>query len=87
MGHAPLDVLARSAESNTEAAGVRVRNMRDLLELSKKTAESEESYLNFRTLHGTTLNGYDGIRNPSTTWGLALLTEQIRDLVIAKDGK
>jgi len=87
VGHAPLGVLARSAEDNTEAAGVRVRTLRDLLELSKKTAESEESYLNFRKLHGSTSNGYDGIRNPSTTWGLALLTEWIRDQVIAADGK
>jgi hypothetical protein len=87
MGHAPLEVLARSAENNTEAAGVRVHTMADLLEISKKTADSPESYLNFRKQHGSISNGYDGIRNPSTTWGLALLTEWIRDQVIAAEDK
>jgi hypothetical protein len=81
VAHAPLADIARYAENNTEAKGVRVRTLRDLLELAKKTADSKESFTNFKAIYGDGPN-YDGIRNPSTTWGLALLARWIRDRVI-----
>ncbi|NLF25912.1 MAG: hypothetical protein GX589_09690 [Deltaproteobacteria bacterium] len=84
VAHAPLDKIEATAEENSEAKGMRVKSLGELLQLSKQSSASVESYQNFKRLHSDR-HGSDGIRNPSTTWGLRLLTEWLRDKVIEAD--
>lgn len=84
VAHGPLKDISHLAKENEEAKGIRVKTLGEMLELSKKTAESEDTYTNFKK-HHTDRHGSDGVRNPSTTWGLKLLAGWIKGLVIASD--
>ena len=84
VAHGPLKDISLLAKENEEAKGIRVKTFGEMLELSKKTAESDDTYTNFKD-HHTDRHGSDGVRNPSTTWGLKLLAGWIKGLVIASD--
>jgi len=84
VAHGPVGKIAVLATDNSEAQGIRVKSLKELLTLSLQTGESRDTYLNFKN-HHTDRHGSDGIRNPSTTWGLALLAGWLTDKVIALD--
>jgi len=82
--HAPLSEIATLAKDNEEAKGVRIKTLKEMLELSYRTTDSIETFQNFKGYYQDR-HGSDGVRNPSTTWGLALLTGWLKSLVIAAD--
>lgn len=82
--HAPLTEISALAKDNEEAKGVRVKTLKEMLALSYMTTDSAETFRNFKEYYQDR-HGSDGVRNPSTTWGLALLTGWLKDLVIAAD--
>jgi hypothetical protein len=84
IAHGPLSKITESATNNSEAVGMRVRSIGELLTLSKKTSESPEAFQDFRKRFPES-NGEDGIRNPSTTWGLGLLARWLMGKVIEAD--
>lgn len=84
LAHGNLSRIEALAVDTVEAAGIRVKTLGELLEISLRTAESEEAFRNFRKVHGTE-GAYDGIRNPSATWGLQQLAQNLKYKVIASD--
>jgi len=84
VAHAPLSEISALAKDNEEAKGVRVKSLKEMLELSYRTTDSVDTFKNFKNYYHDR-HGSDGVRNPSTTWGLALLTGWLKNLVIAAD--
>jgi hypothetical protein len=82
--HGPLAEIEKVATTNSEANGMRVKSLGELLDLSRKTTQSAETFSNFKN-HHTDRHGTDGIRNPSTTWGLGLLASWLKEKIIAAD--
>ena len=84
VAHGPIETIELHATDNAEAKGIRVKSLGELLELSKKTAESAATYSNFKNFYEDR-HGTDGVRNPSTTWGLSLLATWLMEKVVALD--
>jgi hypothetical protein len=84
VAHGPIETIELHATDNAEAKGIRVKSLGELLELSKQTAESAATYSNFKNFYRDR-HGTDGVRNPSTTWGLSLLATWLRENVVALD--
>lgn len=82
--HAPLTEISALAKDNEEAKGVRVKTLKEMLELSYRTTDSVDTFQHFKEYYQDR-HGSDGVRNPSTTWGLELLTGWLKGLVIAAD--
>ncbi|HMO02292.1 MAG TPA: hypothetical protein PKD37_06450 [Oligoflexia bacterium] len=81
-----LERLEQLATDNIESKGVIARSIGWLLEVAKKTTESVETYKNFQEKYPHYVYGaHDGVRNPSTTWGLGLLLNWLMDRVIESD--
>ena len=84
VAHGPLGQIENLATTNVEAKGMRVKTLGELLEISKKTSGSIQDFSDFKQQHSER-HGSDGIRNPSTTWGLGLLATWLKDKVLSAD--
>lgn len=80
----PLGEIESLATNNEEAKGMRVKPLAELLAISRQTAESVETFRDFKQ-HHSERHGSDGIRNPSTTWGLGLLAGWLKEQIIGAD--
>jgi 8-oxo-dGTP pyrophosphatase MutT (NUDIX family) len=84
VAHGPLTDIENLATANLEAKGMRVKTLGELLDISKKSSESVQAFSDFKQ-HHSERHGSDGIRNPSTTWGLGLLATWLKEQVISAD--
>ena len=84
VAHAPLESIEALSKDNAEAKGIRVKTLQEMLDLSYKTSDSEHVYQNFKQYYSDR-HGSDGVRNPSTTWGLKLFTQWLKELVVRSD--
>ncbi len=80
-----LSEIERLATDNEkETKGMRVKSLGELAIISLQTSESVDAFDNFKNLHGDP-HGTDGMRNPSATWGLSLVTAWLKEQVKKQD--
>jgi len=85
IAHGPVNEIEEKASDNEEAKGMRVKSFQELLELARRTAESAKTYDNFRDYNRDRPEWFDGVRNPSFTWGLSRAAERLKQYVLKRD--
>jgi hypothetical protein len=85
IAHGPVKEIEEKASDTEEAKGMRVKSFQELLELAKRTAESTDTYKKFRVHYPDRPEWFDGVRNPSFTWGLSLAAERLKHYVLRRD--
>jgi hypothetical protein len=68
----PVNLIEQDSNENEEAAGMKVFTLSQLVDISANSSKDVSNFDNYRKIYSA---DHDGIRNPSTTWGLRLFVD------------